>query len=240
MKTRTLAARRRSGDHSSPPIDRPGNFLLTRTTESVSMELTTRSGAAEGITGTVGSAAPVDSDQFSRALLSAMLSFRAGDFAARMPADLLGVEGKIADAFNDVVALSERRARETARVSRAVGKEGKLRQRMTVPGVVGGWSSEVEAINTLIDDLVWPTTEVTRAVGAVAKGDLGQSMALEVDGRPLEGEFLRSAKLVNKMIDQLSVFASEVTRVAREVGTEGKLGGQAEVKGVSGVWKELT
>src|SRR5437764_235074 len=90
------------------------------------------------------------------------------------------------------------------------------------------------------DDLVWPTTEVTRAVGAVAKGDLGQAMALEVDGRPLEGEFLRSAKLVNRMIDQLSVFTSEVTRVAREVGTEGKLGGQAQVKGVSGVWRELT
>ena len=206
------------------------------------MELTTRSGAApDGMAGNVGTAvARVDSDQFSRALLSAMLSFRAGDFAARMPADLLGVEGKIADAFNDVVALSERRSQETARVSRAVGKEGKLRQRMTVPGVVGGWANEVEAINTLIDDLVWPTTEVTRAVGAVAKGDLGQSMALEVDGRPLEGEFLRSAKLVNKMIDQLSVFTSEVTRVAREVGTEGKLGGQAQVKGVSGVWKELT
>ena len=109
-----------------------------------------------------------------------------------------------------------------------------------MPGVAGGWADEVAAINTLIDDLVWPTTEVTRAVGAVAKGDLGQSMALEVDGRPLEGEFLRSAKLVNKMIDQLSVFTSEVTRVAREVGTEGKLGGQAQVKGVSGVWKELT
>ena len=109
-----------------------------------------------------------------------------------------------------------------------------------MPGAIGGWADEVAAINTLIDDLVWPTTEVTRAVGAVAKGDLGQSMALEVDGRPLEGEFLRSAKLVNKMIDQLSVFTSEVTRVAREVGTEGKLGGQAQVKGVSGVWKELT
>src|SRR6187551_2743080 len=111
---------------------------------------------------------------------------------------------------------------------------------MSLTSVRGGWADEVAAINTLIDDLVWPTTEVTRAVGAVAKGDLGQSMALEVDGRPLEGEFLRSAKLVNKMIDQLSVFTSEVTRVAREVGTEGKLGGQAQVKGVSGVWKELT
>jgi HAMP domain-containing protein/signal transduction histidine kinase/DNA-binding response OmpR family regulator len=169
-----------------------------------------------------------------------MLSFRQGDFSVRMPEDLTGVNGKIADAFNDIAIISERRARETARVTHAVGKEGKLKQRMTVAAVAGGWAEEVAAINTLIDDLVWPTTEVTRAVGAVAKGDLGQSMALEVDGRPLEGEFLRSAKLVNTMIDQLSVFTSEVTRVAREVGTEGKLGGQAQVKGVSGVWKELT
>src|SRR5579863_4960628 len=177
---------------------------------------------------------------FSKQLLVAMLSFRDGNFAVRLPVDLTGVDGKIADAFNSIAAVSERRARETARVSHAVGKEGKLKQRMKVPGVVGGWADEVAAINMLIDDLVWPTTEVTRAVGAVAKGDLDQSMALQVDGRPLEGEFLRSAQLVNKMIDQLSVFTSEVTRVAREVGTEGKLGGQAQVKEVSGVWKDLT
>src|ERR687884_334981 len=177
---------------------------------------------------------------FAKQLLSAMLAFRDGDFAVRLPSDLTGLNGKIADAFNEIVAVSDRRARETKRVSRAVGKEGKLKQRMAVPGVLGGWADEVAAINMLIDDLAWPTTEVTRAVGAVAKGDLGQSMALEVDGRPLEGEFLRSARLVNSMIDQLSVFTSEVTRVAREVGTEGKLGGQAQVKGVSGVWKELT
>ncbi len=179
-------------------------------------------------------------ETFSRDLLAAMLAFRDGDFAVRMRSDLTGVDGKIADAFNEIATLSERRARETARVSRSVGKEGKLKQRMIVPGVVGGWADEVAAVNMLIDDLVWPTTEVTRAIGAVAKGDLGQSMALEVDGRLLEGEFLRSAKLVNSMIDQLSVFTSEVTRVAREVGTEGKLGGQAQVKGVSGVWKDLT
>ncbi|HEX6898967.1 MAG TPA: HAMP domain-containing protein [Thermoanaerobaculia bacterium] len=181
-----------------------------------------------------------DGDAFSRQLLAAMLAFRSGNFAVRLPVDLDGIHGKIADAFNDILAVSERRAQETTRVCRVVGKEGKLKQRMTVPGVAGGWADEVASINTLIDDLVWPTTEVTRAVGAVAKGDLGQAMALEVDGRPLEGEFLRSAKLVNKMIDQLSVFTSEVTRVAREVGTEGKLGGQAQVKGVSGVWKDLT
>ncbi|WP_418001422.1 HAMP domain-containing protein [Luteitalea pratensis] len=173
-------------------------------------------------------------------MLAALVSLRDGDFAVRLPNDIVGLNGKVADVFNEIAAVTERRARETARVSRMVGKEGKLKQRMAVPGVMGGWADEVSSINMLIDDLVWPTTEVTRAVGAVAKGDLGQAMALEVDGRPLEGEFLRSAKLVNKMIDQLSVFTSEVTRVAREVGTEGKLGGQAQVKGVSGVWKELT
>ncbi|HEY1816038.1 MAG TPA: response regulator [Kofleriaceae bacterium] len=168
------------------------------------------------------------------------MRFRDGDFSARMPSDLTGIDGKIADVVNDLLAVSERRSAETARVCRVVGKEGKLKERMRVPGAGGGWADEVAALNTLIDDLVWPTTEVTRAVGAVAKGDLGQAMALEVDGRALEGEFLRSAQLVNKMIEQLSVFTSEVTRVAREVGTEGKLGGQAQVKGVSGVWKDLT
>jgi HAMP domain-containing protein/CheY-like chemotaxis protein len=177
---------------------------------------------------------------FSYQLLTAMLAFRNGDFAVRLPSDLTGLDGKLADAFNDMVSVSERRTRETSRISRTVGKEGKLKQRMVVPDARGGWAEEIAAINMLVDDLVWPTTEVTRAVGAVAKGDLDQSMALEVDGRPLEGEFLKSAKLVNNMIDQLSVFTSEVTRVAREVGTEGKLGGQAKVKGVSGVWKELT
>ena len=177
---------------------------------------------------------------FAKQLLTAMISFRDGDFNSRLPSDLVGVPGKIADVFNEIITMSARRAEETQRISRMVGKEGRLKQRIQVPGIVGGWADEVRAINTLIDDLVWPTTEVTRAVGAVAKGDLTQSMALEVDGRPLEGEFLRSAKLVNKMIDQLSVFAAEVTRVAREVGTEGKLGGQAQVKGVSGVWKDLT
>src|SRR5262245_11092887 len=189
---------------------------------------------------TLGAGRENGTDSFAKELLDALLALRDGRFAGRLPSDLTGRGGKIAAAFNDIATVSERRATESARVSRAVGKEGKLKQRMSVPGAVGGWADEVAAINTLIDDLVWPTTEVTRAVGAVAKGDLGQSMGLEVDGRPLEGEFLRSAKLVNKMIDQLSVFTSEVTRVAREVGTEGKLGGQAQVRGVSGVWKELT
>ncbi|MDX2024330.1 MAG: HAMP domain-containing protein, partial [Deltaproteobacteria bacterium] len=179
-------------------------------------------------------------DGFSKQLLAAMLRLRDGDFTARLPAELVGLEGKIADVFNDILAVSSRRSAETARVCRMVGKEGKLKERMRVHGAVGGWADEVTELNTLIDDLVWPTTEVTRTVGAVAKGDLSQAMALDVNGRPLEGEFLQSAQLVNRMISQLSVFASEVTRVAREVGTEGKLGGQAQVEGVSGVWKDLT
>ncbi|MBI3867244.1 MAG: HAMP domain-containing protein [Verrucomicrobia bacterium] len=173
-------------------------------------------------------------------LLQALLAYRDGDFSVRLPSNWTGVAGKIADAFNDVVALNQRLTFETARVSRAVGKEGKLKQRVSNPGAMGDWAHKVESINTLIDDLVWPTTEVTRTISAVAKGDLSQPMNLELEGRPLEGEFLRSAKIVNKMIEQLGVFTSEVTRVAREVGTEGKLGGQAQVKGVSGVWRDLT
>ncbi|MGH8047264.1 MAG: HAMP domain-containing protein, partial [Chthoniobacterales bacterium] len=173
-------------------------------------------------------------------LLQALLAFRSGDFSTRLPSGGGGIYGKIADVFNDVLVMSERRTKEAARVCHLVGKEGRLRQRMSSTGLVGGWADEMQALNTLMDDLVRPTTEVTRTIGAVAKGDLGQSMTLEVDGRALEGEFLHSAKLVNRMIDQLTVFTSEVTRVAREVGTEGKLGGQAQVKGTSGVWKDLT
>jgi HAMP domain-containing protein/signal transduction histidine kinase/DNA-binding response OmpR family regulator len=131
-------------------------------------------------------------------------------------------------------------ASELDRVSRAVGKEGKIRQRASFRAGAGAWRDMEESINNMIADLAWPITEVTRSIGAVAKGDLTQTMSLDVDGRPLVGEFHRNAKLVNTMIAQLSVFTSEVTRVAREVGTEGKLGGQAQVKNVSGVWKELT
>ncbi len=169
-----------------------------------------------------------------------MQAFRSGEFSVRLPAEWEGTEGLIAEAFNQVISFEDRTSREVARLSVVVGKDGRLKQRMSMPGAIGQWATRVDNWNTLLDDLVRPTTEAARTIGAVAKGDLGQSMELEVDGRPLKGEFLRSAKLVNTMIEQLSVFTSEVTRVAREVGTEGKLGGQADVKGVSGVWKELT
>jgi len=176
----------------------------------------------------------------SRLILAGMVAFRDGDFSVRLPTNWLGTDGMTAEVFNQTIAQKQRISSEITRLSTAVGIEGRLKQRMTLPGALGGWAEDADSINTLIDDLVRPTTEIARTIGAVAKGDLGQSMELEVDGRALKGEFLRSAKLVNTMIEQLSVFTSEVTRVAREVGTEGKLGGQAQVKGVSGEWKALT
>ena len=138
------------------------------------------------------------------------------------------------------IERNERLVKELERLSTVVGKAGNVKQRAQLPSAEGAWSTAVESVNTLVSDLVQPTTEVARVIGAVAKGDLTQTMSLEIDDRPLTGEFLRTAKVVNTMVAQLGTFSSEVTRVAREVGTEGKLGGQAVVKGVAGTWKDLT
>jgi HAMP domain-containing protein/CheY-like chemotaxis protein/signal transduction histidine kinase len=173
-------------------------------------------------------------------LLKALQAVRGGDFSVRLPANRSGIQGKIADTFNEIVAANARMAAELKRVGMAVGKKGQTRQRVRFVPLPGKWDEMGESINELIDDLLWPTTEVTRAVSAVAQGDLLRTVPLEANGRPLEGEFLRSATIVNRMIQQLVVFTSEVTRVAREVGTDGKLGGQAEVSGASGAWKDLT
>ena len=175
-----------------------------------------------------------------RQLLNVITAVKKGDFSARMPLDQTGIAGKIADGLNDVIEMNEKLCAELARISRVVGKEGKTTQRASIGHTGGAWSGCIESVNTLIVDLVQPTTEVARVIGAVANGDLSQTMALEIDGRPLTGEFLLTAKTVNTMVNQLGAFASEVTRVAREVGTDGKLGGQADVKGVSGTWKDLT
>ena len=169
-----------------------------------------------------------------------MQAVRNGDFSVHLPADWDGLPGKLADAFNDIVFANKRLAAELERVSQKVGTEGRTRQRVTSAARPGEWAAMETSVNNLIDDLLRPTEKMTEAMAAVAKGDLSKTISLEVDGRPLQGEFLRSATIVNKMIDQMGEFASEVTRVAREVGSEGKLGGQATVKGVSGVWKELT
>ena len=172
--------------------------------------------------------------------LHALQAIRVGDFSVRMAGDQVGLAGKIADTFNEIVAANQRMAQQLERVGEVVGREGKTRQRVKFGLTSGAWGEMEGSVNTLIDDLLWPTTEVTRAIAAVAQGDLLQTVRLDVDGRPLKGEFLRSATIVNTMIKQLSVFTSEVTRVAREVGTEGKLGGQAQVIEVTGVWKDLT
>jgi HAMP domain-containing protein/CheY-like chemotaxis protein len=179
-------------------------------------------------------------DDELRELLRVFSGVRDGDFSVRLPGHWTGLAGKIADAVNEVVAANQKMAEQLERVGQVVGKEGKIRQRVRLPRQTGAWTDMETSVNTLIDDLLWPTTEVTRALAAVARGDLSQTMRLDVEGRALEGEFLRSATIVNSMIKQLGVFTSEVTRVAREVGTDGKLGGQAAVPDVSGVWRDLT
>jgi HAMP domain-containing protein/signal transduction histidine kinase/DNA-binding response OmpR family regulator len=173
-------------------------------------------------------------------LLDALQSVRVGDFSVRLPRDRMGLAGKVAECFNEIVAANQRMAQQLEQVGQVVGREGKTRKRVKFGLSLGAWGDMEASVNTLIDDLLWPTTAVTHAIAAVARGDLLQTVQLEVDGRPLKGEFLRSANIVNTMIKQLSVFTSEVTRVAREVGTDGKLGGQAQVREVTGVWKDLT
>jgi methyl-accepting chemotaxis protein len=176
----------------------------------------------------------------ARLLLKTLTALKKGDFSVRLPGDWTGESGMIAETLNDVIDINDRLAREMERVSRVVGREGKITQRATPPVAQGSWVGLIESVNTLIDDLVQPTTEMSRVIGAVANGDLSQTMALEVGGRRLQGEFLRVVKLVNAMVTQLGSFASEVTRVALEVGVEGKLGGQANVPGASGAWRDLT
>ncbi|MGA9720101.1 MAG: hybrid sensor histidine kinase/response regulator, partial [Acidobacteriaceae bacterium] len=173
-------------------------------------------------------------------ILASLQTMRKGDFSVRLPVAWTGIPGKIADTFNDIVAANEQMAAELTRVGQAVGKEGRTRERARFEQHRGAWGEMEVSLNTLMDDLLRPTTEVTRAIAAVAQGNLTQTVRLDVDGRPLEGEFLRSASIVNTMIQQLGIFTAEVTRVAREVGTDGKLGGQAHVPGVAGTWKDLT
>jgi HAMP domain-containing protein/CheY-like chemotaxis protein/signal transduction histidine kinase len=189
--------------------------------------------------GTAG-AAPKADERSRRRLLNALRAAAGGNFAVRLPADDPSINGEIASAFNDVVELNQKIAKEFERVATVVGRDGRISQRANIGALSGSWATYVDSLNALITDLSQPIAEVSRVIGAVAKGDLSQRMALEIDGRPIKGEFLRSSKIVNKMVDQLGDFASEVTRVAREVGSEGKLGGQAVVRAVAGTWKDLT
>ena len=131
-------------------------------------------------------------------------------------------------------------SREFNPLGELVGRQGKINRRAKVPAATGSWAASVDAVSTLIADMVHPTAEMARVIDAVAKGDFSQTMDLENEEQPLRAEFLRIGKVVNTMVGQLGSFASEVTRVAREVGTEGKLGGQVKVEGVTGTWKDLT
>ena len=173
-------------------------------------------------------------------ILERMQAMRDGDFSVRLPGSWTGLSGKMADTFNEIAMANQRIAKELRRVGQVVGKRGRTRERARFDESRGAWGEIEDSVNTLVEDLLRPTTEVTRAIAAVAEGNLTQTVRMDVDGRPLEGDFLRSAKIVNTMIQQLGVFTSEVTRVAREVGTDGKLGGQAQVPGVAGTWKDLT
>jgi len=173
-------------------------------------------------------------------ILACLQTMRDGDFSVRLPGSWIGMAGKIADTFNSIVAANQQMAQELKRVGQVVGKEGRTRERTRFDESKGAWGEMEVSINTLVEDMLRPTEGVTHAIAAVAQGNLTQTVRLDVDGRPLEGEFLRSANIVNTMIQQLSVFTAEVTRVARGVGTDGKLGGQAQVPGVAGTWKDLT
>jgi signal transduction histidine kinase/HAMP domain-containing protein len=181
----------------------------------------------------------VDTERFLRDLLVALTSAKAGE-ATLMDSRLRGLHGEVARAYNELLDQNTRFGRELVRVSQVVGREGRMTVRVQMGNQTGTWATAVDAVNSLIDDLARPTGEVARVMSAAAQGDLTQKMELSIEGRPMKGEFRRIGEVVNSMVDQLRAFADEVTRVAREVGTEGKLGGQATVPGVAGTWKDLT
>jgi HAMP domain-containing protein/signal transduction histidine kinase/CheY-like chemotaxis protein len=174
-----------------------------------------------------------------RVTLKVLSAVKRGDFSARMPSSWTGSAGRVATALNEIIESNQRLERELRRLSKRVGKEGQMR-RAPLGDAGGAWAATLDAVNDLIEDLARPNAEMGRVIRAVASGDLSQTMPMEIDGRRLQGQFLETARTVNTLVDQLRLFTSEVTRVAREVGTEGKLGGQAQVKGVGGAWKDLT
>ncbi|MFG2124229.1 HAMP domain-containing protein [Streptomyces sp. NPDC048710] len=191
-----------------------------------------------------GGTTAVDTAALNR-LLAALVSMRDGNFRKRLTVSGDGVMSEIAAVFNEVADRNLHLTGELSRVRRMVGREGKLTERLETGACEGSWAAAIDNSNALVDDLVWPVSEVSRVLTAVAEGDLSPRMDLRTQapdgtGHPLRGEFLKVGRTVNNLVDQLSTFTDEVTRVASEVGTEGKLGGQARVRGMSGSWKDLT
>ena len=179
-------------------------------------------------------------ETLDKELLRVLMEVKSGNFNVRMPIDQVGVSGKICDTLNEIIELNQKMTEEFTLASKTIGKQGKLTHRIEVPQAKGSWNSGVNSLNTLISDLVHPTIEIAGVISSVAKGNLSQEMPMQIGDHVLQGEFARIAKEVNDMVKQLNLFSREVTRVALEVGTEGMLGGQAKVKGVGGVWKDLT
>ena len=179
-------------------------------------------------------------DLNKKQLLEVLTEVKNGNFSVRMPIDQVGLNGKIYDTLNEIIYLNEKMMMEFTKAGNTIGKQGKLTQRIEAPSGKGSWSTGIDSLNTLISDLVHPTIEIAHVISSVAKGNLSQEMPLDISGHSLQGEFSRIANEVNDMVKQLNLFSMEVTRVAREVGSEGRLGGQAKVKGVAGVWKDLT
>jgi HAMP domain-containing protein/signal transduction histidine kinase/CheY-like chemotaxis protein len=173
-------------------------------------------------------------------LLTILTEVKNGNFDVKMPINNVGISGKVCDTLNEIISMNKKLVKEFANARTTIGKGGKLNHRIVLPYAQGEWKNGTEDLNSLISDLVYPVREIDRVISAVAKGNLSQQIPIETGDHSLQGEFARIAKEVNDMVKQLNLFTMEVTRVSREVGSEGKLGGQAKVKGVAGTWKDLT
>jgi methyl-accepting chemotaxis protein len=176
-------------------------------------------------------------DPSPQLLLEALKAAKDGNFAVRLPTGKNGL-GELAIVFNEWMATNEQFANEIIQVSQTVGEEGQLSERIALKQNSGSWTTSAHAINTLINRLVKPTTEVERVIGAIAQGDFSQKIVLDTDGSPLKGELLHVGTIVNHLVDHLSLFATDITRVAREIG-EGKLDAQITIDQTSGLWQDM-
>ncbi|MFC7305603.1 HAMP domain-containing protein [Streptomyces monticola] len=168
-----------------------------------------------------------------------MTGLRDGDFKVRVPEGAEGIPAELAAVFNQIADRTLHMATEIARLRREVVRHGHLDERLAASPGHGAWATAIDDANSLVDALVAPAANATRVLDAVAGGDLTQRVDLHDGSRQLRGDLRHLGRAVNKMVDQLSLFTGEVTRVAREVGTEGRLGGRAKVQGLSGSWRDV-
>ncbi|HEX8517206.1 MAG TPA: HAMP domain-containing protein, partial [Bacteroidia bacterium] len=246
-KMKTIAKKSKYSDDSSAPdvLEKPSTAAKKKgKTDSVKLTKITKplkngKAEAEAAKGKIVISEAVDTLDAAE-LLYILTEVQKGNFDVRMPINKVGISGKVCDTLNDIIGNNKKLIKEFTKAQTSIGKEGKLNQRIVMTEAQGEWKTGVEALNNLISDLAYPIREIDRVISAVAKGNLSQHIPIEQSSHLLQGEFARIAKEVNDMVKQLNLFTMEVTRVAREVGSEGKLGGQAKVKGVGGVWKDLT